>query len=558
MKRLYIVLALLVVFGLLAAQCGPAQPETITVVETVVVEKEVEKEVIKEVEVVQTVEVIREVEVEVPAEVPSEGPVGTLRVALTTFPNSLDMPNAAERQAINASWSLYDALVFVNDDGEIVPALAESWELSEDSTEYTFKLREGVIFHNGEEFNADSVVFSWERGKRPENQYFDKWELAESVEKIDDFTVKITTKGPQPLFLREVAQNWAMVPPQYIEEVGDEGFNEHPIGTGPFMFVEWIQGDRIVMEANPDYWDEGLPRVKELIFRPIPESATRVAAIQTGEIDIAPRLSSEEAQGLLGVENIRIIRYPADRVYYVTFNNLTTGVDQPTEDPLVRQAMNYAVDMDAIIEALFNGYARPSTGFVTPANLGYKEDIEPFGYDPDKARELLAEAGYPDGFEMDFACPAGAYTNFEQVCEAIQGYLTDVGIQTNLEIMESGAYWDLEAKKELPPLFGDSWSETSGEALPRLKGALGGLEASFSAWSDPEIDRLLKTIEITVDDEERAQLYVELQEYMQENPPFIYLYEPFAFEGINPQVQNYKPRPAENYFLKETWIITEE
>ncbi|MDX1523342.1 MAG: ABC transporter substrate-binding protein, partial [Anaerolineae bacterium] len=216
---------------------------------------------------------------------------------------------------------------------------------------------------------------------------------------------------------------------------------------------------------------------------------------------------------------------------------------------------NYAVDVEAIIDALFDGYGRPSTGYVTPANWGYDETIEPFGYDPDRARELLAEAGYPDGFEMEMACPAGAYTNFEQVCEAIQGYLGDVGIQTNLEIMESGQYWDLEANKELPPLFGDSWSERSGEALPRLLGALGGNEASFSAWSDPEIDRLMAEIGTTVDDDARADLYVELQQYMQENPPFIYLYEPVTFEAINPKVQDYKPRPAENYFLKEVWVV---
>ena len=155
---------------------------------------------------------------------------------------------------------------------------------------------------------------------------------------------------------------------------------------------------------------------------------------------------------------------------------------------------------------------------------------------------------------MDFACPAGAYTNFEQVCEAIQGYLTEVGIQTNLELMESGKYWDLEAKKELPPLFGDSWSEASGEALPRLKGALGGMKASYSAWSDPEIDRLLAEIGRTVDDDARAKLYVELQRYMQKDPPFIYLYEPVTFEAINPKVQDYTPRPAEDYFLKAVSI----
>ncbi len=487
-----------------------------------------------------------------PAEAPTEG--STLRVALSTFPNSLDMPIAAERNASNAAWQLYNSLVWVDDDGAVVPALAESWEVSEDGSEITMKLREDVTFHNGEPFSADSVIFSWERGMRPDMQWSDRWAMVTDIEKVDDYMIVLKTEEPNPLLLRIIAENWAMVPPQYIEEVGEDGFAAHPVGTGPFEFVEWNKGDRIVMKAYSDYWEEGYPKVDNLIFRPIPESSTRVAAIKTGEIDIVGRLSAEEAAQLKGVDGVEVISYPVDRVYYIAFNNLTTGVDMPTEDPKVRQAMNYAVDVDAIIDALFAGNGRPSTGYVTPANWGYDTEIQPFGYDPDKARELLAEAGYPDGFEIDFACPSGAYTNFEQVCEAIVGYLGDVGITANLELMESGQYWDLEAKKELPPLFGDSWSETSGEAYPRLTGALGGWDASFSAWSDPEIDRLLGEIGKEMDDDARAGLYVELQRYMQENPPFIYLYEPVTFEAKSTRVKDYRPRPAENYYLKYTYI----
>jgi peptide/nickel transport system substrate-binding protein len=267
-------------------------------------------------------------------------------------------------------------------------------------------------------------------------------------------------------------------------------------------------------------------------------------------VDIVQRLSAEEAGSLDGVANVRVISYPVDRVYYIAFNNLTTGVDQPTMDPLVRQAMNLAVDRQAIVDALFNGQARLATGLVTPANLGYDESLEPFPYDPERAMELLAEAGYPDGFDMDMACPVGAYTNFEQVCEAVQGFLGEVGINVNLELMESGLFWNREAAKELPPLFGDSWSSTLGEAINRLTGALGGWDASYSAWSDPVIDDYIAQIEVTVDDSERAQLYIELQRYMVENPPFIYLYQPMAFEAVNTAVQNYNPRPAEDYFLK--------
>jgi peptide/nickel transport system substrate-binding protein len=542
-KRAWIALSLVAVVAMAAAACAP---QTVTV--------EVERTVEVEVPVEKTVEVEKIVEVTPEA----AGPQGTLRVALSTFPNSLILPLSAERNSHNASWQLNDSLVYADDEGNIVPALAERWDISDDGTEYTFYLRQDVTFHNGEPFNADAVVFSWEHGKRPEMEWSEKWTMAESVEKIDEYTVKVTTDGPKPLLLRSMTTFWAMIPPQYWEEVGgDEGFGEAPVGTGPFVFEEWVKGDHITYKANPNYWQEGLPKVETLIFRPIPESTTRVAAIQTDEIDIVGRLSSEEAQSLLGAEGVTVIKYPVARIYYVAFNNLTSGLDQPTMDPQVRQAMNYAVDVDAIVDALFQGFAKPATGYVATGELGYGA-VEPFGYDPDKAKGLLAEAGYADGFAMGMACPAGAYTHFEEVCEAIVGYLGDVGIDVTLEIMESGHYWELESNKELPPLFGDSWSEVSGEAYNRMMGALGGMDASYSSWSDPKIDEMLAQIAVTVDIEERKALYEELQVYMQEDPPFIYLYEPMTFEAVRTRVQDYKPRPAEDYFLMDTWLAIAE
>jgi peptide/nickel transport system substrate-binding protein len=184
--------------------------------------------------------------------------------------------------------------------------------------------------------------------------------------------------------------------------------------------------------------------------------------------------------------------------------------------------------------------------------MGYGA-VQPFPYDPEKAKALLAEAGFPDGFEMDMACPSGAYSHFEEVCQAVVGYLGEVGIKINLEIMESGKYWDLEAKKELPPLFGDSWSETLGEAYGRMSGALLGADAAYSSWSDPKIIDMLNQIATTVDTEARRKLYEDLEIYMHESPPFIFLYNPMAFEAIRDHVQDYRPRPAEDYFLWYTY-----
>jgi peptide/nickel transport system substrate-binding protein len=556
--KLVSTLGLLIVLSLIITQCG-ATPEPQVIRETVVVteKEEVQVEVTKVVkEEVEVTKVIKEeVEVEVTAPPPPEMPEGTLVRAVSTFPNSLDIPQAAERQASTTGWQLFDSLVWLNDDNELEPGLAEDWDLSDDGTEYTFYLREGVTFHNGETFNADAVVYSWQRVVDGEYEWGDQWREAESVEKIDEYTVKVTTPEPNALFMSVVFDAWAMIPPKYFEEVGKDGFNEHPIGTGPFKFVEWVKGDHITMEANLDYW-RGAPKIQNLIFRPIPESSTRVAAIQTGDVDIVTRLSSEEAQSLLGAPDVKVISYPQTRIWYIAFNNVTTGIGQPTEDPLVRQAMNYAVDVDTIIDALFDGFAKAATGYIATGELGYGA-VEAFGYDPAMAADLLAQAGYADGFDMDMACPAGAYTHFEEVCEAIVGYLGEVGININLDIMESGQYWDLEANKELPPLFGDSWSALGGEAYRRLTGALMAWDAPYSSWEDQTIIDLLNEIKQTVDRDARKALYEDLQVYMKDNPPFIYLYEPVAFEAINTRVQGYNPRSSEVYFLYDTFVVGE-
>ena len=550
MKRLLLVLSLTLILGLALAACGggtaPAEPAPVEPTEAPAAEPVVEATEAPAAE--PTAEPVEE-PVEEPA---AEGPTGTLTRAISTFPNSLDMPQTAERQASTTAWQMYDSLVWFDDDGTIVPALAESWDVSDDGKEYIFHLREGVKFHNGEDFNADAAVFSWERAKDGGFEYSNHWQRAATVEKVDDYTIKATTEDPDALFLSIVADNWAMIPPGYFAEVGQDGFNAHPMGTGPYKFVEWVKGDHITYEANLDYW-RGAPKIQTVIYRPIPESATRVAAIQTGEVDMVTRLSAEEAMSLEGADNVEVISYPVTRIYYIAFNNLTTGLDQPTLDPKVRQAMNYAVDVDSIIDALFEGHAKAAAGYVATSELGY-DNADPFGYDPDKATALLAEAGYADGFEIGMACPSGAYTHFEEVCEAITGYLEAVGITTDFELMESGHYWELESAKELPPLFGDSWSSAVGEAYPRLTGALGGMDASYSAWFDEDLDAMIKNIAVTVDQEERAKLYGEVQVYMRENPPFIYLYEPVTFEAINTRVKDYKPRSAETYFLYETSV----
>jgi peptide/nickel transport system substrate-binding protein len=484
-------------------------------------------------------------------ETPTAG--GELVVALSTEPNSIYLPNAAERNATNVSVQIFEGPVWIDDDNEIQPALATEWEISDDGLTYTFSLRENVMFHNGETMDADDWVASWQAAIDEANVYAYLYQKATSVTATDPTTASITVAEPDALFLRELAE-WAILPASQFEGDGLAGIEANPVGTGPFAFVSWDRGDRIILDAHADYWSEDQPKVDRVVFRPIPDSSTRLAAVQTGEVHIAQRFNSEEAATLEGVTNVQVVTYPVDRVYYIAFNNMTTGVGTPIESREVRLAMNHAVDRQAIVDSLFDGQAALASGLVSTSSLGHDASLQPYAYDPELAMQLLADAGYPDGFTIGMACPTGAYANFEEVCQAIGGYLEAVGITLDggeIQFMESGQFWDLEASKQLPPLFGDSWSSTSSESLERLQGALGGENADYSSWSDATILDLLATIPTTLDDDERAGLYSELHRYTYEDPPFIYLYEPFAFEGINVAVQNYNPRAAENYFLKD-------
>ncbi len=533
-RKLWNIVSALVAAALVLAACAPAAtPQVI---------KETEVVTVKETQIVKETQVVTITATPEPFK-----PQGKLTVGLTTDIAAIEVPYAPERQADNASKTMYDSLVFPTADGNYEPALAESWDVSADGKTYTFHLRKDVTFHNGEPFNADSVVYSWQVYSQPEVTYANNWTIAETVEKVDDYTVNISTAEPNALLLPYVAVGWAMIPPKAHAEMGVQAFAQSPIGTGPFMFKEWVKGDHLVVVANPNYWRQGYPKVAEIEFKFLTEAATRVAAVQTGEIDIAPRLTSDDAQTLLGAPGVQIIRYPVNRVYYLAFNNLTTGKDTPLEKPEVRQALAHAIDMDAIIKAIFSGYATRAVGFVGPSDLGF-DGAEPVEYNVEKAKQLLADAGYPNGFEMDMACPDAGYPKINDVCQAISGYLNEVGVKNTLDLQEANAYWEREANKELPPLFVDSWSSTVPDSYGRLQGALGQGE-TYANWYDEKLVSLIEQVAVTVDTDKRAEVYREIQTYMRENPPFVYLYFPEAFEAVTTRVQDYKPRSAENYFL---------
>jgi peptide/nickel transport system substrate-binding protein len=460
--------------------------------------------------------------------------------------------NAPEWQAGIAAAAFFDSFWFYNPETlTYEPALAESCEASDDYTTFTFKLKPDLVFSNGEPVNADAVVFSYATLSNPVIAWPYPGEDEVKVTKIDDLTVQMVTAVPTP--------NWCInapsdiIPPKYTQEVGLETFLTKPVGTGAFIVQEWVRGSHVTGYANPNYWRKGYPKVAKITFKFITDSATRIAALKTGEVDVITRLNAEEADTLRNDAKINVVEYPVNRVYYVAFNNLTTGVGTPIEKKEVRLALNLAVDKQAIIDALYNGKGRVPTGFCTSGDICYDESLEPIPYDVDKAKELLATAGYPNGFPIDMACMDSAFSHSNEVCEAVVGYLADVGVIANVEWMESGRFWDMEGAEPstLPPLFIDSWS-SGGDPWGRFEGSVGKNGAYRAYWAQ-DIQDLLDKIEMSGDQQAIYGYYGQIQRIMLENPPFIYLFQPYTFEATSNRVVNYRPRPNE-YFT--SWDIS--
>lgn len=556
------VLAALTVTALLAAQCGaPATPEkvieTVVVKETVEVEKIVKETV--EVEVEKTVEVEKVV---TPTPVPGRQ---TLIVALSQAPTSLDPADHRSRQSETVIRNMFDGLVTRDTRSGVHLELAEEMNWLDETT-LEAKLHQGVKFHDGTEMTADDVVFTFNRIiqenmiEYPEPHTSPRKGLIaplESVEKVDDYTVRFNLSGVWPPAMQLLVHQ-QIVPKAYLEEVGTEGFIANPIGTGPFKFVEGQLDDQIVMERFDDYWG-GAPDLKPVgpacvekaIFRIIPEASTRVAALLAGEVDIIQSVPSELIDTLAQTPGIQVKTAPGTQPQWLQLN-----VTNPLfQDVGVRQAMNYAVDKDLIVEAIYGGRAVPLPGPLSPFNNFVNKDLAPYPYDPDKALELLAEAGWSDSDGDGILDKGGqplAFTldtleDWRPLAEAVASMYRDIGIdasvrfweysviQPQLLACERQAYLDDWGDSAFDPVghFEAKW-HTFVEGEPYGRG-------NFMCYSNARVDELIKAGETEADPAARQKIYDEAQKIIYEEAPAVFLILPEEAEAASDRVQNWEP-----------------
>ena len=472
-------------------------------------------------------------------------PRGTLTIGIPTDINTLDPTMGPEVNSLNVAFSTMEPLLRLDAQGNLKPLLAESWEVV-DNTTYVFRLRKNVKFHNGEPFTGQAVEYSWKRSQEKHRANKTPCSSIARIDHLDDHTIRIVTDKPDPIFLKKMANvSCAIFPPKATAAGGDEAASLKPIGTGPFILSSWVKGEHVTFKANPNYYLPDVPKVETLVWRAIPEAAARVAALQTGQVDIALRIPPHQVAALERDSSLRISSALSTRTYYIAFNNLTTGKGTPIMDPRVRQAMNHGTDLQAIIRSVFNGQAQRVNSLVGNVQFGHDPTLPPMAYDPAKAKQLLAEAGVPNGFKVGLACPSGAYANDKEACQAIAGSLAKIGIEIDLQIMESNRFWDLQAKKQLPPLFFDGVGDRYADPATQLRG-VAHPASNWTAFEKKEFTELIDQAGSTVDQEQRKRLYAKLARDMQADPPFLFLWQVTNFEGVRKRVQGYTTRPTED------------
>jgi len=475
-----------------------------------------------------------------PTEVPpTEAPPEPmeLRVGLSLDVESMDPFFVNQAAGWSVVHALFDHLVERDFGSNIVPGLALSWTIVESQT-LEFKLREGVTFHNGEPFNAESVKFSVGRMLGEEeapNQ--SKFKSIDSVEIVDDYTVRFHLNRPDGTLLDSLTSRLAMLPPKYFEEVGAEGFAEAPVGTGPFTFVEWMPDDHVTLAANEDYWKgsyKGMPMVDTVVFRPIPEAATRAAEMESGGIDIMQDVLPDQMDDLEGA-GLTIIADEAYQLQYVFF--IADDETLPTYDVKVRQALNYAVDVDAIIQSLLSGLGSRIASPIGPGYLGYDPSVEPYPYDPEKARELLAEAGYADGFETTLDTTTAGHTD---VIDALAGYLSEIGVEVTIQEYELGQFNQNWMDHAQSMLWAARWGNTPDPQSIELFASCNGW---ITRYCNEEVTAHLEAARDTLDQDERAMHYAAASKLMHDDPLAIYLMTSAQIYGLGPGVENFHPSP---------------
>lgn len=472
-------------------------------------------------------------------------PAGRVVIAQGVDPTTLDPHNHEETPAYNVLLNLYDTLLFRDKDLKIIPWLAESWRVVNPTT-WEFKIRKGVKFHNGEEIDADAVKWSLERIITPElkMRQAPNFTLIDKIEAPDKYTVRVVTKKPFPTLENQLALRGAIVPPKYFREKDGAFLARNPVGSGPYRFVKWAKDEAITLEANELWWG-GAPRVKTLVFRPIPEHTTRVAALQAGEVDVVTNVPPHLIKQVESDAKLYVSKAPSVRVIFLWIythqydkdHKLVGPYDGPTKDKRVRQALNYAVNVDDVIKNVLEGNGIRVATVLSSKHFGFDPKIQPIKQDVVKAKQLLAEAGFPNGVDLVLNSPDGRYLKDKEVSEAIGGQLTKAGIRTTVKTHEWGTYLNqMTYVHAAGPINLIGWGNTTWDADGTLT-PLFRTGKIFTNYHNEQFDSLIDEAATTVDPKARLGLYSKALQIWVDDGAAIPLYQQMDIYGVAKRVK---------------------
>ena len=482
-------------------------------------------------------------------------PAGTLVVGLVAEPVNLDPAQVTDLNSNRVGRRVVETLVtFPDESTQVVPGLAESWTISKDGLQYTFKLRSGIKFHDGTPLTAEAVKFSIERQINPEHpaHKLGKYPFAnfffgnvKAVEALSEERVAFLLKEPRASFLSILTAGAAsIVSPTAVMKAGPD-YPLQPVGTGPFKFVSWDRGQRVVLEKNPAYWKFPV-KLDRVIYRPIVEDQARLTELLTGSLDLIVGVPPDFVAQLESGGKTSVLKQVGAHVWYLGINNQK----KPFDDKRVRQALNYAVNKDAIVRDVLKGTGTPSRGPVLPNTWAADTALKAYPYDPDRARKLLAEAGYPNGFSTTLWVPESGSGMQSPVAMStvMQSNLKAVGVNVTLQTMEWGAFLAKLRSKE-QELFALSWMAGTEDPDMVLYPLLHSSQwtpngPNRALYKNPRFDDLLQQARLTTDQARRASLYKEAQRILVDDAPWVFVDHEIQIAALGKRVQGFKLHPS--------------
>ena len=472
----------------------------------------------------------------------------TAVVAQGVDPTTMDPHQQRETTTVNVLRHIYDPLVARNgaDPTRFDGILARSWKRVGPKV-MRFTLRRNVTFSDGQAFDAQTVKYNVDRvlGKLPKTKpalIAYQFGTVKSVRVVNTYTVDVVTKQADPLILSRMAQ--LMIIPNHSVDQDKDALASKPVGTGPYTLVRWDRNNQVVLKARDDYF-RGRPRIANVIFKTMPDAASRLAAIQAGDVDVITNVPPDNVRDVTSSGRAAVRTVPSARVASVWLDTLDV---EPLKNPVVRQALNYAIDTRTIVSRVMSGYGLPVATIVPPYFAGYDRNLKPYPYNPSRAKQLLAKAGFPDGFEMTLMVPRGRYLLAEEIVQAVAGYLDKVGVKTKINAVEFGVFAKVTQTRKIPAAFYAAWGEDFFNPIDELQVAVVTGTTGFSWYSNKTVDRLTAKAASTLSQAKQDALIRQIQRVIYKDPPFIYLFAYKDLYGVSKQL-SWKPRSDELIYL---------